>query len=89
MTVLQVSDRWRVSDINQEFGLCSSYPELLYTPSEIEVGNSSSNSTVITIAIIAAERSEAATSMAVYLKNLSFFVVTRSMVLNWLGLYFF
>lgn len=32
----QVSDRWRVSIINQEFLLCSSYPPLFYIPGEIQ-----------------------------------------------------
>ncbi|KAJ7373757.1 hypothetical protein OS493_011366 [Desmophyllum pertusum] len=32
----QVSDKWRVSVINQEFLLCSSYPPLCYVPAEIQ-----------------------------------------------------
>lgn len=32
----QVSDKWRVSVINQEFLLCSSYPPLFYVPAEIQ-----------------------------------------------------
>ncbi|XP_020624382.1 uncharacterized protein LOC110061862 [Orbicella faveolata] len=32
----QVSDKWRVSMINQAFLLCSSYPPLFYVPAEIQ-----------------------------------------------------
>lgn len=32
----QVSDAWRVSLINQQFQLCSSYPPLFYVPAEIQ-----------------------------------------------------
>ena len=33
-----MSDAWRVSVINREFLLCSSYPPLFYVPAEIQVG---------------------------------------------------
>ena len=34
-----MSDEWRVSVINREFLLCSSYPPLFYVPTEIQVSD--------------------------------------------------
>ena len=34
----QVDENWRMSEMNASYGICQSYPRLLYVPTGVEVG---------------------------------------------------